>query len=637
MEMKRTSFVCFGARGAKDALVYQEIPGRDGGEEFFLFFSPGRPEQEQALRGLFREAVSASRLGAPAHYFTRFFEQFKTVAAEGAGDGAVLQDALLMIVIRRGSDVHVLCNRDASFVHGDVRTGRRDPASSLKGFSEVPLGGGADQRDLFRRAPEDMLALYRFTIGEGEHTLILAPSEEFVARHEESLRNSVFFPAFEFPRDAGIEIAVSRSFPALHWKSETVDEPEAAKKRPARAFPRVNRPLVAGAVAAAVVIAVMVGSVARRDRERPTGEEHPQLGAADAARKDSSTARVNEGAPSVPSEEPRDATGTGRIDLNETWKRTFSEAVTSSARYHRGKVYFGCRDGHLYAFTPDGALAWKYRARGGVGASPRCVEDRVIGADYRGTVFCLDAGSGKAIWSFATRSKIVSTPECSGDLVFAATTDGRLFAVRLADARKVWEKKLGASIRADLVAGKDYVVAVTTDGALFRVDRRGAIVWKAKIGAGTASSPARDERRDLVVCGAKDRGVYGFSLASGARKWRYAADSAVDGSAACGADAIYIGSRNGTLYALTFDGALRWRSVVGGVVLSRPLVEGASVFVTTYAAELVAVDASSGERSGAYRASSAIYSSPETDGKHLYFGSNGGAFYALSSGAKAAS
>jgi outer membrane protein assembly factor BamB len=629
MEMKRTSFVCFGARGAKDALVYQEIPGRDGGEEFFLFFSPGRAEQEPVLRGMFREAVSASRLGAPAHYFTRFFEQFKAVAAEGGGDGAVFEDVLLMIVIRRGNDVHLLCNRNASLLHGDVRTGLRGSPASLSGFCEVPLGNGVDQRDLFRRSPEDMLALYRFTIGEGEHTLILAPSDEFVARHDESLRNTVFFPSFELPRDTGIEIAVSRSFPALHWRGETLDEPAPARRRSARVPLRVNRPLIAGCLAGAVVIAVLVGSLARRDRERGPDEPNAVLGAADGARTDSATARADESPAAARPERPPGDVGRERIDFTEAWKRTFVDAVTSSARYHRGTVYFGCRDGHLYAFTPDGSLAWKYRARAGIGASPCCVEGRVIGADYRGTLFCLDAGTGKALWSFATRSKIVSTPDCSGDLVFAATTDGRVFAVRLADARKVWEKKLGASIRGDLVAGKDYVLAVTTDGALFRIDRRGTIVWRTKIGAGVASSPACDERRDLVVCGAKDRGVHGFSLASGARKWRFAADSAVDGSAACGAEAIYVGSRNGTLYALSFDGAPRWKCAVGGVVHSRPLIEDSFIFVTTYAAELVAVDSASGELSGAYRAGSAIYSSPESDGKHLFFGSNGGVFHAI--------
>ncbi len=637
MEMKRTSFVCFGAQGTKDALVYQEIPGREGGEEFFLFFSPGTPEQEPVLRALFREAVSASRLGAPAHYFSRFLEQVQTLAKDAGEERDILRDVLIMIEIRRGNDVHILCNRDAALVHGDGRTGRRDSAESLKGFSEVPLREGKDQRDLFRQAPEDMFALYHFTLADGEHTVILAPSAEFVARYDESLRNSVFFPSFEFPRDMGMDLAVSRSFPALHWKGGTGEEIAVPEERPVSGRRRINVPIAAGALAGAIALVILFGSLATRDTSPGPAETKALLGAVDAAKKESSESGVA-GTPSTMVGKGSDgADEAERFDLSEAWKTVFGAPITSSARYCRGKVYFGCRDGYFYAFTPEGELAWKYRSGAGIGASPCCAEDRVICADYRGAVTCLDANSGKALWSFQTRSKIVSTPERSGDIVFAATTDGRIFAVRLGDGRKLWEKKLGPSIRANLAVGKDYILAVTTDGALVRLDRKGTILWRTNVGAGVASSPACDQERDRVVLGAKDGAVHGFSLSKGERRWRFRADSAVDGSPACDRDAIYIGTEKGTLYSLSFDGELRWKRDVGGAVRSKPLIAGAADFVTTYAAELVAVDAASGKQTGMFRAASPIYSSPGTDGKQIYFGSNGGVFHALRLGAAAAS
>jgi outer membrane protein assembly factor BamB len=636
MEMKRTSFVCFGARGSKDALVYQEIPGRDGGEEFFLFFSPGRPDQEPVLRALFREAVSMSRLGAPAHYFSRFLEQFKAIAAGAGGEQDLLDGVLLMIEIRRGNDVHILCNRDAVIVHGDGRTGRRGPAESLKGYAEVPLGIGADQRDLFRRAPEDLFSLFRFTLAEGEHTIILAPSSEFMARHDESLRNSVFFPSFEMPRDTGMELAVARSFPALHWTLGTAEEAGAAVDRAVSSRRRISAPLIAASLAGAAAIVILVVSIVANMRGDGTSDRSALLDAADGAR----GGAVDSAAAREPAARRNVTDGTDRVEtlaLPEVWKKTFGAPVTSSPKWHRGKIYFGCRDGYLYAYTPEGELSWKYRAGDGVGASPCCTDDRIISADYRGTVFCLDAGSGKALWSFPAGSKIVSTPARAGEIVFAATTDGRVIAVRYADGRKLWAKKLGASIRADLSAGKDYVLAVTTDGTLARIDRRGAIVWKRAVGAGVASSPGCDEERNLVVVGAKDRAVRGFSLSSGERIWRFAADSAVDGSPYIDGDSIYIGSKNGTLYALAPDGSLRWKRSVGGSVLSRPLIAGSVVYVTTYGSALVAVDTESGEPVGEYRAAAPIFSSPGTDGTRIYFGSNRGVFHAVSIGARAVS
>ena len=636
IEMKRTSFVCFGAQGSKDALVYQEIPGRDGGEEFFLFFSPGEPEQEPVLRNLFRGAVSASRLGAPAHYYSHFLEQFEAIAAESGGEQDILEGVLLMIEIRRGNDVYVLCNRDAVLVHGDGRTGRRDSAESLKGFTEVPLGRARDQRDLFRRAPEDMFCLYRFTLSEGAHTVILVPSNEFMARHDESLRNSVFFPAFEMPRDTGMEIAASRSFPALHWIGETTEVSAEPAKRSVSGRRRMNVLLVAGSLAGAIAIMILFGAIVKRVKSDGPAERMALLDAANGPMNETS----DSGGTKVPAADEKEQTGAKEMvsfGLSEAWRKTFGAPVTSSPNYFRGKIYFGCRDGYLYAFTPEGELAWKYRSGAGIGASPCCADDRVISADYRGDVFCLDANSGKPIWSFATGSKIVSTPERSGDMVFVATTDGRVFAVRLGDARKLWEKKLGASIRANLTAGKDYVLAVTTDGTLARFDRRGTIVWKRMVGAGIASSPACDEERDLIVLGSKDGAVHGFALSSGKRVWRFPADSAVDGSPSFDRNAVYIGSKKGTLYSLAFDGTLRWKCSVGGAVLSRPLIVGTAIFVTTYGSELVAVDRGSGKSAGAYRAASEIYSSPGTDGTRIYFGSNRGVFHAILLGTPIAS
>ena len=615
MEMRRTSFVCFGAQGSKDALVYQEIPGRDCGEEFFLFFSAGEPDQEPLLRTLFREAVSASRLGAPIHYFSLFLERFEVVAKDALGDGDALAGVLIMIQIRRGDEVHLLCNRDAKPVHWNGASAWQNAIGSFRGFAEIPLGDSNEQRDLFQRAAGDFFVLYRFALGEGEHTLILAPSDDFISRHAESLRNSVFFPGFEFPREMGIELAVTRSFPALHWKGGAREEHACVEERihsPAR---RVNIPVVAGSIAAIVISAAFIGVMMRHKEAPATSEQTALLGAADAVE--------SRPTPSAARNEP-----TG-LALSEAWKREFSAPVTSSPRYHEGRIFFGCRDGFLYAFTPAGEQVWKYRSTAGIGASPCCVRERVVCANYRGEVACLEAKTGKRLWSLSLRSKIVSTPAAFENILVVGTMDGRLVAVRLKDAKRLWEKKLGASIWANPSIGSDYIVVATTDGSLFRLDHRGGVVWKSKAGGGIASSPLVMEDRDLVAFGARDGAVHGYALSNGSRRWRLAVGSVIDGSPAQGPNSIILGAKSGKLLSLAFDGALLWERDIGGAVFSKPLLVDDTVLVTTYASRLVALDAASGRILGEYRAASPLYSSPVDDAKRVYFGSNGGVFHAV--------
>ena len=625
--MKRTSFVCFGAQGNKDSLVYQEIPGRDGGEEFFLFFSPGEPAQEPLLRTLFREAVSASRLGAPEHYFTRFIAQFRAQTEGAAGDGDVIGGALIMIQIRRGDDVYILSNRDAELVHWDGGTGWRHPADSLRGFSEVPLGDGGDQRDLFHRSAEDIFMLNRFAIGDGEHTLILAPSADFVARHAESLRNSVFFPAFEFPREMGIELAVTRSFPALRWKSEVREEAAPDNRTVARPK-RFRTSVVAVGLAATLVLVIFLGPFLKHYRSPVSRQPSALLGASDAAKPDSTASGAAPRNTAAVGEARAEMNRPAQLAFSESWRAKLKAAVTSSPRSYDGKIYVGCRDGSLYAYTSEGKPLWSYRSGSGIGASPCFAGGRVICANYRGDLFCLDANTGAAIWSFAAGSKIVSSPQARENLVVAGTVDGRLVAVRSDNGRRLWERKIGVSIWASPVVAQDYVIAATTDGFLVRLDPRGKIVWRVNAGGGIFSSPLCIEEQNLVVFGG-GRYVNGYSLTGGKRIWRFSAGSPVDGAPSRGGDAIFVGTNNGNLYALGLDGAQLWRCRVGGAVHSRPLVAGTVVLVTTYASRLIAVDAASGKIAGEFRAASPAYSSPEGDGKRVYFGTNSGVLHAV--------
>jgi outer membrane protein assembly factor BamB len=629
MEMKRTSFVCFGAQGSKDSLVYQEIPGRDGGEEFFLFFSPGDANQEPLLRNLFREAVSASRLGAPAHYFSQFIEHVKTLTEGVEAADTILSGALLMIQIRRGDEVHLLCNRDPVLIHWDTEHGQASPTETIGGFDEVPLSKARDQRDLFARTSEDLFVLYRFTMAKGHHTVILVPSRDFIEQHRESLRNSILFPSFEFPQETGIELAVARSFPALHWIGEEKEMQAASNERKARHGRRVPIPVMAGMLAAAIALFIFFGPLAKRAAHRGGKESSALFSASDKVNRDSVRSK---NAPTIAAERSRRQ----RPALSEAWKHTFTAPVTSSPKVYEGMIYFGCRDGFLYAFTPEGGLAWKYRSGAGIGASPSCGSERVICANYRGDLFCLDAKTGAAVWSVPTRSKIVSAPAVSEEMVVAGTTDGRLIAVRFTDAKRLWEKKLGRSIWANPVLGKEYVIAATTDGSIVRLDHDGKIIWTVKCGSGIYSSPVCLENRDLIVFGAKDKYIYAYSLSGGKRVWRYAADADVSGTPRCGGQGIFVGTKSGRLFALGFDGKLLWQRNVGGAVFSRPLLVGDTLMVTTQTSRLIAMEANSGAILGEFRAASSIYSSPDHDGERIYFGSYGGVLYAIWLSARAA-
>ena len=621
--MNKSAFVCFGTDERKNSLIYQELPRKASGEELFIFLSPGNPQQEDRLRILFRDAISSSRLGHPINYFAHFIYRLERVTDENMTTEDLLSGTLVMIMIRRGEELYLLSNRDAELLHWNSDQGNMEPIDSFPEIRVEDLGKGEDQRDLFRLSVADRFILHHINFTAGNHAVLLVPSKEFAVRHMEALKNSVFFPSFEVPADVGVEIETSRTFPAIHWSTGSGKEGEIMDERRGL-LKKLSFPMVAGILTGMLAILYFFGPLRKGEPEPAISDPAILLStkdAAPAAEREDAERRDEHVAPIESAERA--------VTLREAWKKEFSKAVTSSPVCHEGRVIFGCRDGALYAFSAAGEPLWKHPTGNGIGASPVCVDDRVIAANYDGDVFCLNVASGENIWSFRTNAKIVSTPQVRGNLVVVGTMEGRLTAIDLQNGMRLWSQKLGTAIWANASIGDAYIIAATMDGSLIKLKHDGSIVWRTSPGGGILSSPLCIDEENLVIFGTKNKYLYAYSLTNGDLMWRHATGDEANGSPATDGESIYIGSQDGSLYALTTRGQLKWKQSLGGPVLSRPLVIDSTIYVTTYASKLAAIDTESGEVIGQYKTSSPVYSSPAHDERRIFFGSNTGIFYSL--------
>jgi outer membrane protein assembly factor BamB len=618
--MKKTAFVCYGNDKGHNPLVYQELPRRDSGEEFFVFFSPIIARDNELLRELFRDAISISRLGHPTHYFYQFVHRFRELAATVDRAVEMLRDVRIAVMVRRGRECYLLRNEHVEAMHWDGSRSTAEELSHYKDLSVIPLKEVKDQGDLFEQPIEDMFVLNHFTLGEGDHTILLIPSKDFYGRFKEEFRNSVLFPSFEIPDEAGVDLSTTNTFPAIHWNTarESVRMPVTKKGR------RVPIPAIVGATT--LVIAMLILFMPRQEGTLPVEQEgdEPLLSAVE----DPSPNETGRPAETV-AEQSKETRGERTITLAEAWKKGFDAPVTSSPVTCGDRVVFGCRDGSIYAFTHDGEMVWRYGTGDGVGASPFCVSGKVIGANYSGEVVCLDLGTGKKAWTFAARDKIVSSPRARGNMVLVATMQGHLMALDLKDGSRLWAKKIGEEIWANSTIGGDYIIAATTDGSLVKLDHDGDILWSAKPGGGIRSTPLCLEKEDLVVFGTKDKYLYGYSLSGGALMWRYMCGGEVNAPPVRAGSSILVGSDDGNLYAVSMNGQLVWRTALRGQILSKPCVKDNTAFVTVYSSKVYAIDLRNGEIESEFQASSPIYSSPHIDGDRIFFGSNGGVFYSI--------
>jgi outer membrane protein assembly factor BamB len=97
-------------------------------------------------------------------------------------------------------------------------------------------------------------------------------------------------------------------------------------------------------------------------------------------------------------------------------------------------------------------------------------------------------------------------------------------------------------------------------------------------------------RHDLQQTG---RSPFGTNAGAGVQQWKFMTGGAVRSSAAIGEGGVlYVGSEDGTLYAINSDGTQRWKASTGGPVPSSPAVRGdGMVFVGSYDGSLYAVQA----------------------------------------------
>lgn len=113
-------------------------------------------------------------------------------------------------------------------------------------------------------------------------------------------------------------------------------------------------------------------------------------------------------------------------------------------------------------------------------------------------------------------------------------------------------------------------------------------------------------------------------------RWQFDAADVIFSSAAIADETVYLGSRDGTLYALARgDGTVRWELDAGGRVASSPAVVDGTVYVGTGDRAVVAVERETGTERWQHGVDGRVLSSPAVVDGAVYVEDFSGTVYAL--------
>ena len=109
----------------------------------------------------------------------------------------------------------------------------------------------------------------------------------------------------------------------------------------------------------------------------------------------------------------------------------------------------------------------------------------------------------------------MSSPAILKDVVFFAASDNRIYCLHSTNGSKIWDFETGSKI------------------------------W---------SSPSIVENNGVLFFGSLDSHVYGLDFRTGSQVWKFPAMNIIDSSACIASNMLFIGSRDGLLYAFGSKG-----------------------------------------------------------------------------------
>ena len=252
----------------------------------------------------------------------------------------------------------------------------------------------------------------------------------------------------------------------------------------------------------------------------------------------------------------------------------------------------------IHAFDREsGRELWKYPAGRGVLGAVTGDARRVFAHRSNGDVAAVDLESGRAVWTLPLKAPAWESAAVAGSLVFVGSTEGQVHALDVGTGTRSWQRGLGAPVSTSIRALDSDVYVGTADGTLHRLDARtGEVRGSLKLDSTltptslpTGSSGEllvllADQKADYravvavdralsriiwrqaatdrwstsrvfvwhraVWTGTPDGHVTAYCAADGARAWSTKLFTAAIRSIGGSADLLYVGTPQGTLYAV---------------------------------------------------------------------------------------
>ena len=299
----------------------------------------------------------------------------------------------------------------------------------------------------------------------------------------------------------------------------------------------------------------------------------------------------------------------------ERWRFEIDRGITASPAVVGGTVYLTALEGSIYAIdAATGKRLWLSSSSFPLFGTPAVEGGTVYVCDGGGFLHALSEGrreggdrdeaarpAGEFLWQVRGHAGFTASPTVVDGTVYLGTYEGDLHAFDATDGTPLWVDILGDNVDVAPAVSGGTVYATVPRGVVYALDAEsGERIWQTPLRVALTKAPVVYE--GSVFVGSSDTSRYGqetrvFSLdaGTGEREWDAPLDGGSSGSPAVIDGIALFATWGGVLHAFDADdGTERWRVSLEHGITTAPVVAGSRAYIGTLAAEIHAVSIADG-------------------------------------------